>query len=205
MVYILTPMACYVYVLPCVVEDFLKLGFSRNPAARFDAFHPRYFDVFDLDRGWLVETDSVREARTLELALRRPLATHRAPAPLTVRWHAGGHTEWLRGAFVPLWQATDALVHRGFRLHAPVRHWLHRALLDHCDTLYAWAELALPDIDASYAGQPVTPSLRRLVDALDACHAVGIDTRPWLSERMQAWYAARSHTVLFDPPTQRTS
>lgn len=198
-------MPCYVYVLPCVVEDFLKLGFSRNPAARFDALHPRYFDVFDLDRGWLVETDSVREARALELALRRPLAAHRAPAPLTVRWRAGGDTEWLRGAFAQLWQATDALVHRGYRLHAPVKHWLRQALLDHCDTLYTWAELAQPDIDASRAGLPVSASVHRLVDALDACHAVGIDTRPWLSERMQAWYGARSHAALLGAPGQRTS
>lgn len=184
-------MSCYVYILPCVVEDFLKLGFSRDPAARFDAFHARYFELFDLSRGWLIETESVREARDLELELRRPVVAHRAPAPMTVRWAAGGHTEWLRGAYAHLWDATQALAVRGYSVHFPVRQWLHHALLDRCDRLYEWAELAEADIDAHNVGV-VSQPLQRLGDTLDACHAVGIDTRPWVSDHVARWHAARS-------------
>lgn len=191
-------MVCYVYVLPCVVEDFLKLGFSRDPAARFDAFHPRYFEVFDLRLGWLIETESERDARALELSLRRPLAAHRAPAPMTVRLAAGGHTEWLRGARAPLWEATQDLAARGYCVHAPAEDWMHRALLATCDKLYEWGTLAEPAIEA-FGGGPLPPTLRRLGDALDACQAVGIDTRPWVSEQVAAWYAAR----ISAPPSLR--
>lgn len=108
-------MVWYVYIMPCVVEDFLKLGFSRDPAARIHAFQPRYFEVFDLRLGWLIETESERDARSLELDLRRPLAIHRAPAPITVCLAAGVHTEWRRGARAPLWDA-------------PYKTWLHAAI-----------------------------------------------------------------------------
>lgn len=184
-------MTCYVYVLPCVVEDFLKLGFSRDPAARFDAFHARYFEVFDLRRGWLIEVESEKEARALELKLRRPLAAHRAPAPLTVRWEAGGHTEWLRGAHEHLWDVTQGLLAVGYTVHFPVCTWMHRALLERCDKLYEWGSLAEPEMDAS--DEPwASPALKKLGNALDACEAVGIDIRPWVSERVVAWHAEHS-------------
>ena len=77
--------ACYLYVLPCAYEDLLKLGFSRQPLARMQALQPRWFEFFDLDRALLVETDTVREARRLELDFGRRLRAHGAPAPLTVR------------------------------------------------------------------------------------------------------------------------
>jgi len=91
-------MACFAYVFPCAWEDHCKIGFSRDPLARIQQLHPRWFEVFDLERGLLVEGETQRDARDLELELRRPLAAHRAPPPLTVRVAAGGHTEWFRGA-----------------------------------------------------------------------------------------------------------
>jgi hypothetical protein len=39
----------FVYVLPCLGEDLLKLGMSRDPLDRFQSLHPRWFDFFDLD------------------------------------------------------------------------------------------------------------------------------------------------------------
>ena len=83
-------------------EDHCKAGFSRDPFARIASLHPRWYDAFDLDRVVLIEADAVREARDLELRLRRPLAEHRAPPPSTMRIGAGGVTEWLRGASMPL-------------------------------------------------------------------------------------------------------
>lgn len=59
----------FVYVFACVVEDLLKLGFSRDPIGRLQALHPRYFEFFDLERSFLVETETVRDARRPELSL----------------------------------------------------------------------------------------------------------------------------------------
>ena len=70
---------CHLYVLPCAHEDLLKLGFSRDPLARLQQLHPRWFEFFDLDRAFAVETETVPDARKLELAQRRLLAEHNAP------------------------------------------------------------------------------------------------------------------------------
>jgi hypothetical protein len=64
---------CHLYVLPVVVEDLLKLGFSRDPLARLQQLHPRWYEQFDLDRAFTVETESVPDARRLELRFRRQL------------------------------------------------------------------------------------------------------------------------------------
>jgi hypothetical protein len=88
----------YVYVLPCAYEDLLKLGFSRDPLDRIQTLHPRWFEFFDLDRGFLVESETVHDARDLELGLGRALIEHNAPAPLVISREAAGHTEWYRGA-----------------------------------------------------------------------------------------------------------
>ena len=92
----------FVYVIPCLGEDLLKLGMSRDPLGRFQSLHPRWFNFFDLDNARLVETDTVREARAIETRLRQMLRVHNAPAPLLVSAVAGGHTEWFRGALANL-------------------------------------------------------------------------------------------------------
>ena len=89
---------CFVYVLPCAYEDILKLGFSRDPLQRMQALHPRWFEFFDVDTAFLVETETVRDARDLELGLAKVIAEHNAPAPLVIRREAAGHSEWYRGA-----------------------------------------------------------------------------------------------------------
>lgn len=68
---------CHLYVLPCAWEDILKLGHAGDPLVRMQALHPRYFDFFDLDRAIVVETDTVREARDLELQLGRTVKLHK--------------------------------------------------------------------------------------------------------------------------------
>src|SRR6187549_206059 len=114
----------FVYVLPCLGEDLLKLGMSRDPLDRFQNLHRRWFDFFDLDAARLVETDSVREARAIETRLRRALRAHNAPAPLLVSTAAGGGTEWFRGAHDILSTEVDALQAAGLRVHVPARPWL---------------------------------------------------------------------------------
>lgn len=178
---------CFVYVFPCPWEDHCKIGFSRDPLARMQALHRRWFEFFDLDHGALVETETVRDARDLELELRRPLAAHKAWAPLTVRHEAAGHTEWFRGAAPQLGQAISVLENRGHNIHAPLRKWLRPALLARGDRLYAWAhaqlsvdELDNPDIQS--------PTQRIVRDTLDSYVALGIDPASLLPLEVIRWY-----------------
>lgn len=178
---------CFVYVFPCVWEDHCKIGFSRDPLSRIQALHRRWFEFFDLDRAMLVETETVRDARDLELELRRPLAMHNAPAPLTVRREAAGHTEWFRGASSQLQQAVRLLEQRGHVVHAPLRRWLQTALLARSDRLYAWtqAQLSASELDTP-AGRARAQGMLR--DTLDAYAALQIDLEPLLPIEVNRWY-----------------
>jgi hypothetical protein len=178
---------CFVYVLPCTWEDHCKIGFSRDPLSRIQAFHHRWFEFFDLDRAVLVQTETVRDARDLELELRRPLVMHNAPAPLTVRREAAGHTEWFRGASSQLERAIRLLEQRGHTVHAPLRTWLRPAFLMQSDRLYAWAEKQLsPDELDGSVGPTVAQRMAR--DALDAYTALEIELEPLLPPEVMRWY-----------------
>jgi hypothetical protein len=182
----------YVYVLPCLGEDLLKLGMSRDPLDRFQTLHPRWFEFFDLDAARLVETDSVREARAIETRLRRALRLHNAPAPLLVSPVAGGHTEWFRGAVDMLERETDALQAAGMRVHAPARPWLREALEKRGGLLFHWSSRMLEAIDPDFApalsSRPPTSLERTLRDALDACDTLGIDPGPLVPAKVLAWW-----------------
>ncbi len=182
---------CFVYVLPCAVEDHLKLGFSRDPLDRFQALHRRYFEVFDLDRAFLIETETVRDARAIELALARSIKLHNAPAPLTVRHEAAGHGEWYRGAYAPLAQAALTLQAQGHTLHQSLRPWLQQALLARRDLLYSWSQAMLTpaELDTPAISTPGQGVVR---DALDAYVAFGIALEPVLPEEVLRWHRAVS-------------
>lgn len=81
------------YVLPCAYEDFAKLGIAADPLARMRAFSPRYYEFFDLDRAWMADAGSLREARGWETRWKRALREHAAPPPLLVPARAAGGTE----------------------------------------------------------------------------------------------------------------
>ena len=182
----------FVYVLPCLGEDLLKLGMSRDPLDRLQTLHPRWFDFFDLDAARLVETDSVREARAIETRLRRSLRAHNAPAPLLVSATAGGHTEWFRGAQDALEREADALHAAGLRLHAPARPWLRDALAMRGSVLFHWSSRMLEAIDPDFApalsSRPATVLERTLRDALDAHDAFSIDIEPLVPEAVLRWW-----------------
>ncbi|SFK79747.1 GIY-YIG nuclease family protein [Lysobacter sp. cf310] len=185
---------CYLYVLPCAYEDLLKLGFSRSPLRRLGELQTRYYETFDLERAFLVETETVRDARDLELTLRHALREHQAPAPLLIRREAAGHTEWYRGAYALLRAQADALGGRGYRLHAPLRDWLAQALLAHSDALYAWGASVLDALggDPEQLQTPALAGLRtQVLDALDAYPALGLDLDGRLPEALYAWHRAR--------------
>jgi hypothetical protein len=183
---------CYLYVLPCAYEDILKLGFSRDPLQRMQALHPRWFEFFELDDAFLIEAETVRDARDLELGLGRVVALHNAPAPLVIRRQAAGHTEWYRGAHALLAQTAEALAAGGYVMHAPLRPWIRRALLDRSDVLFSWslAMLTADELDTAAAGldgQP-TPAQQSVRNALDACTALEIDLEPLLPPSVLDWY-----------------
>jgi hypothetical protein len=182
----------FVYVLPCLGEDLLKLGMSRDPLARCQSLHPRWFDFFDLDAARLVETDSVREARAIETRLRRQLRAHNAPAPLLVSTAAGGGTEWFRGALDILASETDALRAAGLRLHAPARPWLRDALATRASLLFHWSSRMLEAIDPDFApalsSRPRTDLERTLCDALDAYAMLDIDPEPLVPAAVLHWW-----------------
>jgi hypothetical protein len=176
---------CYTYVFPCAWEDFCKIGFSSDPLERIRTLHPRWFEFFDLPAGAVVEAESQRDARDLELALRGPLKAHRAPAPLTISVRAGGKTEWVRGAHRQIAEAVGQLGERGYRTY-PLDRWLHAAMQARLDRLYAWCQAQLPVDDGN--SMDTTPGLRALRDLLDAHVAMGIAPYPHLPEHVTHWY-----------------
>jgi Meiotically up-regulated gene 113 len=180
---------CYLYVAPCVYEDLLKLGFSRDPLERLQSLHRRWFEAFDLDRTLLVETESVRDARALELGLRRELAQHNAPAPLTVEREAGGHSEWYRGAYDRLAEVVNELATGGHRVYVPARSWLRQALLARSELLYSWTQ-AMLSLDELELRAGATPSQRAVRDVLDAFTALDIGLDERLSPEVLQWYRA---------------
>ena len=179
---------CYVYVFPCACEDILKLGFSRDPLVRLQTLHRRYFEFFDLDRALLIETETVRDARRLELALAEGIEPHNAPAPLLVRREAGGHTEWYRGAFEYLQQAANELLVAGHVVHQPAAPWLRSCLIGN-DRLYSWSNETLLAIESDAYPTETAADLRRaLRDALDAYAALNIELEPLVSRAVFRWY-----------------
>jgi hypothetical protein len=180
-------MAWFAYVFPCTWEDHCKIGFSRDPLARIVQLHRRWFEFFDLEQGLLVEAETQRDARDLELELRRPLAAHRAPQPLTVRLAAGGHTEWVRGAQARLQEAARDLQTRGYRVHAPLSEWMRAALRARSDLLHDWAaaQLTPDELERSVCSTPGQLAVR---DTLDAYAALGIPIEPLLPDDVLRWY-----------------
>lgn len=180
---------CFLYVAPSAYEDLLKLGFSRDPLVRLQALHPRFFEVFDFDRALLVETETVRDARALELRLRRVLVEYNAPAPLIMRAEAAGHTEWYRGAYRELLDAVHALAAEGHAIHAPAKPWFASALEARAELLYSWtlAMLSPLELDAPSISLPHQRAVR---DAIDAYAVFGIDPAPWLPTAVLEWHRA---------------
>lgn len=186
----------YVYVLPCAYEDLLKLGFSRDPLGRLQALHPRYYDFFDLDRGFLFETDTVAEARRLELRLRRALAEHNAPAPLTIRRAAGGQTEWYRGAYGVLAVEMERRAGEGSIVHRTLSAWLHASLLAQRDLLFARGCALLEGVqgEPDLLDRPEMSGVRQnALDTIDAYRALRLPLQDCLPAALMDWYQRRTH------------
>lgn len=155
-------------------------------AGRIGALHPRWFEFFDLHSGVLIETETVRDARDLELRLRGPLRAHRAPMPLTIRDAAGGQTEWFRGVAAPLAMHVAELAQGGYRV-LPLHGWLRAAALSRIDRLYDWADAQLSVEELEGLVGP-TPAGRALGDVLDGYRSLDIDLTDRLSPAIARWY-----------------
>jgi hypothetical protein len=186
----------FVYVIPCRDEDLLKVGFSRDPLQRLQAFHPRFFRFFDLDRAFLIGTDFVRDARRIERRLITAFAEQRSLAPLVVRDAAAGRTEWYRGVY----PKASALAREicevdGFTLHAPLRDWLRDLFEERGALLFAWSTRMLEAIEYERFNMPpsITPSAleHALRDALDCFEELAIPIEPLVPEAVLSWYRSR--------------
>ena len=185
----------FVYVLPCRDEDLLKVGFSRDPLDRFRTLHRRFFEFFDLERGLLVDTDYLRDARRIERLFITTFAEQRAPAPLVVHKAAAGYTEWFRGVS----PQADALARQlcaeqGFRLHAPLTTWLYDHLAERAGWLFSWSARMFEALEYEYfnaspeAGHGLGE--RALRDTLDTCAALGMDLQALVPTEVFDWYRA---------------
>ena len=186
----------FVYVVPCRDEDLLKVGFSRDPLQRLQAFHPRFFRFFDLDRAFLIGVDHVRDARSIERRFIAAFAEYRSPAPLVVRDAAAGRTEWYRGAYPDAFALGSQICEiEGFTLHAPLRAWLRDLFDERAALLFAWSARMLEAIEYERfnATPSATPSAleRALRDALDCFDELAIPIEPLVPETVFGWY--RNH------------
>ncbi len=184
----------FVYVLPCRDEDILKVGFSRDPLDRFRTLHRRFFEFFDLERGLLIHTDHLRDARRIERRFITTFADHRAPAPLVVPQSAAGHTEWFRGVS-PLAEvlARQICDEEGFVLHAPLSAWVHDRFADWSELLFGWSMCMLEMLEYEHFNAPMQRRGRvgkALRDVLDAYVALGEDIRPLVPASVLAWYGS---------------
>ena len=186
----------YVYVLPCRHENILKLGFSRDPLERMAAFHPRYFEFFDMNRTFAIELDKVSEARRMERFLAAPLHEHRAPAPLLVRDAAAGHTEWYRGAYGLLEQQGRRAQHEGYILHFPLKRWVRDQLEIRSELLFDWSQRVLDEIalDGSVESLDSAPLRQTLTDAVDALVAFKLPPERYVPTTVIEWRASLSAT-----------
>lgn len=146
-------------------EDLLKVGMSHDPLARWSAFHPRWFEAFDLERSLLVETETRRDARTLETALHRLLVDHRSPMPITMREGAGGGSEWYRGAFERVRDFVHAQGDRGFVVHGSAMPWLASRMRERQEALEGLLRQAHEDRIAGWLSPAQARALRDLVNA----------------------------------------
>ena len=179
-----------VYVLPHRGEEFLKLGFSRDPLARMQSLHPRYFDFFDIERAILIETPRVKDARAIETQLKRQLAAHRAPAPLDIRHDAGGESEWYRGAYETIAAQLGDYEAIGYTVFRDARATLAERLRMQSVQTFEWAVLQWRVINEGDAFA-VARAARALTDALDAYRRFGIDVAQVVPAEVAAWYAMR--------------
>jgi hypothetical protein len=192
----------YVYVLPCRDEDLLKVGFSRDPFTRFSTLHRRFFDFFDLERGFLLDAERVADARRIERRLIEAFADFRAMAPLVVPVSAAGHTEWYRGVHAEVATLLEDIARtEGYNLSRSLMPWLRDYLEARVDLLHDWSARIVDTLDWATHNAPDDPDAKRLqralLDTLDMFVAAGVMIESRLPSRVVDWYENGAHRRLF--------
>jgi hypothetical protein len=185
----------FVYVLPCRDDTRFKVGFAREPIDRWRSFHARFYTYFDLQRGLLLETTRVAEARAIERRLLSEFRAFEAPAPVDIAAAAGGSSEWLRGVLDDVVaEAVTLASARGLVLHRPASAWLRMHLLERRELLFDWSTRLLEQVEYEREhGDPSCPPLaaRALRDTLDAYAIAGIDLADHLPAAVARWHRKR--------------
>ena len=181
----------YVYLLPWREQDLLKVGYTRQPLVRLRTLHRRFFDVFDLERGLLLETERLAQARRIERDIIVRHADQRSPAPLVVPDDAAGYSEWFRGICPEVSEELAGFAAReGFVLH-PLRDWLRASFNEHTDRLYEWSLRMLEAVQYEAFNVPAEwqrgEAVRSLRYAMDACEAVGLIPETLFPDSVMAW------------------
>lgn len=160
---------CFLYVLAVAgPEDVLKVGMTGDPLGRWSAFHPRWFEIHDLDHSLLVETETRADARALETTLHRLLAEHRCPMPLNVRMGAGGATEWYRGAYPTARNFALEREREGYIVHHQAWSWLGPAMATEREKLPGLLHQAFEDRCSGLLSAAQLDAIRHLTDAHQA-------------------------------------
>jgi hypothetical protein len=190
----------FVYVLPCRDEDLLKVGFSRDPLQRLRTLHPRFHQFFDLERGRLIETDHLRDARRIERRLITTFAAHRAPAPLVIPQAAAGYTEWHRGVYPQVTELCERMcIEEGLSLYG-LHQWLRARFEERSDALFDWSSRLLEAIDYarfnppadSCAGQTDQARMEQALGrVLGVCTSLGLDVQALVEPAVFAWFEQR--------------
>jgi hypothetical protein len=173
----------FVYVVPARFEDILKIGFSRDPSHRIRSFHRRYFEYFDLERGFLIAANDEKDARRIERLLAQRFAEHRTHAPLVVEQAPGGSTEWYRGAYPLVLQAsTQLVIDGGYPLLVSTARRIREELLREREHLFEHATAVVDAIDALGEGSAALDIEEAFRNSLDAFRAFDIAVDEYLPE-----------------------
>lgn len=176
----------FVYVVPAQFEDILKIGFSRKPARRIRTFHKRYFEYFDLERGFLLRANDAKDAHRLEQWLASRFAAHRTHAPLVIEQAPAGTTEWYRGAYQLVRQVSEQIVaDGGYPPLISAAALIREELLREREHLFEHATAVLDSIDAwgdNDQGREIAAAFR---NALDAFRAFDIPVHGYLSDEVK--------------------
>lgn len=181
----------FVYMLPWREQDLLKVGYSRQPLVRMRSLHRRFFDVFDLDRGLLLETERLAQARQVERSILLRYAQQRSPAPLVIPDAAAGYSEWLRGVCPEVTAELQAVSARDdLPLHT-LKSWLQQWFLGQGDVLYEWSLRMLEAIEYEAFNVPRElqrgDAARSLAYVMDACDAVDLPLAGLFPDSVLAW------------------
>lgn len=189
----------FVYILPCHGDDLLKVGFTRDPLQRFQTLHKRFFMFFDLEAGFLIETDRLHEARRLERLFIERWPDHNAPPPLQVPTSAAGHTEWFRGIRDEVAPFAQRLAERyGYQMHRPARAWIAAQFMERSDALYEWSAQLFTAIQDAQNHGALTDALQPYIEALNdtviACQTLGVDPSDVVAPQVLTWSLERRRT-----------